>query len=178
MWKGYFCTALFLFCVPLLSHNCLSGGIYKCISESGDVTFSGLPCPADQKEDVIKERNIDALEGSGEGIAKKTSDGKSQKNADKIILTENQLQGTWMDSKEAGPLTTRWIFSKPTMTFIKYNGKTLKFNYTFKDNVLIVHHQPGLLSEKPWDEKMEIISYDGKTLTWRYGTLIKLYRAL
>jgi hypothetical protein len=92
------------------------------------------------------------------------------------VITEDNLQGTWMDSESADPYTSRWTFAKPNMTFAKYNGRVIQTTYTLKGNTLIVHHAPGLVNKDPWDETIELKHYSGDTLTWDYGTLVTLHR--
>jgi hypothetical protein len=92
------------------------------------------------------------------------------------VISEDQLQGTWMDSEKADRFTSRWTFAKPNMTFVRYNGRVTQATYTLKGNTLIVHHAPGLLNKEPWDETMELKHYSGETLTWDYGTLVTLHR--
>jgi hypothetical protein len=92
------------------------------------------------------------------------------------VITEDNLQGTWMDSESADPYTSRWTFAKPNMTFAKYNGRVIQTTYTLKGNTLIVHHAPGLVNKEPWDETIELKHYSGDTLTWDYGTLVTLHR--
>lgn len=93
-----------------------------------------------------------------------------------LVITEDKLQGTWMDSESADPYTSRWTFAKPNMTFAKYNGRVIQTTYTLKGNTLIVHHAPGLMNKDPWDETIELKHYSGDTLTWDYGTLVTLHR--
>ncbi len=92
------------------------------------------------------------------------------------VISEDQLQGTWMDSETADRFTSRWTFAKPDMTFARYNGRVTQTTYTLKGNTLIVHHSPGLMNKEPWDETIELKHYNGDTLTWEYGTLVTLHR--
>jgi hypothetical protein len=92
------------------------------------------------------------------------------------VISEDQLQGTWMDSEKADQFTSRWTFAKPNMTFLRYNGRVTRTTYTLKGNTLTVHHAPGLMNKEPWDETMELKHYSGDTLTWEYGALITLHR--
>jgi hypothetical protein len=124
-----------------------------------------------------------ALLAAGVGVAMaassdsatSTSDGKAAA-AQALVITEDQLQGTWMDSASADQYTSRWTFSKPNMTFARYNGRVIQTTYTLKGNTLIVHHAPGLMNKDPWDETIELKHYSGDTLTWDYGTLVTLHR--
>ncbi len=92
------------------------------------------------------------------------------------VISEDQLQGTWMDSEKADRFTSKWTFAKPNMTFARYNGRVIRTTYTLKGNTLIVHHSLGLLNKEPWDETMELKHSSGDTLTWEYGTLVTLHR--
>ena len=104
------------------------------------------------------------------------SDASERGTAEKVVISEDQLQGTWMDSEEADRYTSRWTFAKPAMTFRHYSGRVTQTTYTLEGNTLIVHHAPGLLHKDPWDETIELRHYSKDTLVWEYGTLITLHR--
>lgn len=97
-------------------------------------------------------------------------------NAEQQVITEQQLQGTWTDYKGDVRYASRWTFKKPSLIFVKYDGRKIQATYTLKGNTLIMHHGPGVLSDEPWDEEVQIVEYNGDSLEWIWGIRIKLHR--
>ena len=136
---------------------------------------TGIQCALRSLLIVIAGLGLTTASSARNGDAESATRG-NEPAAVAAVISEDQLQGTWMDSEKADRFTSRWTFAKPNMTFVRYNGRVTQATYTLKGNTLIVHHAPGLLNKEPWDETMELKHYNGKTLTWDYGTLVTLHR--
>lgn len=138
-------------------------GVYKCVGANGETTFQQEPCPGAQEQTELTTP-------SGSGNASSSED---QKN---FVIAKSDLIGTWSDQKIRTPLSSSWTFTSTTMTFKKFNGRTITAPYTLKSDRLIVHHEKSPVNNGPWDEEMNLVSYKNGILVWDSVTRVKLYK--
>ena len=172
---------IIVFAVLLALSLPASARIYKCTDSNGKLTFSDRPCSNTDQQEIIKNDAHNTVPSEkaisrDADLASETSENDAdQADSDNNpIITRAQLQGTWSDFKEASSFRSIWRFTSTHLHFRKYTGRTTIVPYTLEGNTLTMHHKPALA--KPWDETVEIVYYDGKKLTWKWGIQINLYR--
>lgn len=175
------CRAITLTLLLLLSLPA-SARIYQCVSNEGNLKFSDFPCADDEQQKLLKGNSQNAARSTSEATTNESAGVEGDNTgqvppADRVIMTHSELQGSWTDLKEPSPLRSVWTFTHTTLRHRKYTGRTVNARYTLKGNLLTIHHKPGLLHPRPWDEEMEIVQYDGEKLTSTWGaTRIVLHR--
>jgi hypothetical protein len=166
--------------------------VFRCEGADGAVSYSQFPCEQAEEQVVVTEgsghavsrpaaapaESETALMPSGtEAHRAPAQPASSVGAAPAPFITEAQLQGTWSDMKEPGPLRSLWTFSSPYLRFVPGGaGETVNARYTLTGNALTVHHAPSDVHPDAWDERIEILGFDGQTLTWDSIARMRLHR--
>lgn len=150
--------------------------VYRCEDADGGVTYRQTPCYEGQAQGEIAVADEPAAPVEPEPDADGTAISEPEPDAQDTVISERELQGTWSDSASPSPFRSRWTFASPMMTMHRYDGRVIRASYTLEGDTLTIHHEPSLLDDQPWDEELELIAYDGRTLTWRAATTVRLHR--
>lgn len=163
-------VAIVLGCL-LINASAHSGAIYKCKDASGKISYSESLC---HNSDPVDSFTKDPVKTGHKLVGDKNE--PTQMPEKTSLLDFRELQGKWTDLKNNSPFSSYWNFDGAYLQFQKYSGFTFIKKYDLKGNLLTIHHEPDEFRKEPYDEELEITSYDGDTLTWEGITTVKLYR--
>lgn len=82
------------------------------------------------------------------------------------VIKKSQLLGAWADFEVGSDFRSTWTFTDNVITFLKYDGLEVKEKYSLRNNQIIIHHRRNVFNDGSWDEHINLISFDGKTLLW------------
>lgn len=144
--------------------------VFHCENLDGSKSFQDQPCKiktikTEQKAEVSNSMPVHESSVKGSGV----------------IITHAQLIGTWTDliGKDTMPFRNIWKFTSSNFYGQKATGLTENNKYTFKDNKITMHIDNDIILSKGTVITLEVVAFDGKTITFSDDSHTKyLYKLL
>ncbi|OEC42313.1 hypothetical protein A7D27_12105 [Pseudomonas sp. 1D4] len=181
-------AALIAFTLLLAPAASASAAIFKCKVADGTTQFSDRPCGTPENQEVIAHETpppakaTDSAEQPDKSPLPKAGTQTNYEAAEKAsppLLTLADLQGKWSDLDFDSPLRGYWVFGSNTLRMDRKgmairNRVQTALRFKLKGNLLTIIHEPDVLHEKRWEERLVVERYvPGRLIN--LGTLV-LYR--